>query len=292
MNGATWQLAHAHTGMVCALAVAADGTPWIGGCGSLHYSWGKLTHGQGDGWVEEQAGTIRGSRGARHSLWTRRHDCRRHRPGTEHRRRGGWHTLRAGPTLNQVTAVAVTPDGAAWFGFGDSASDAAGGGLSRFDGREWLHFLADANVQALAVGPDGVLWAGAGCTLWRFEAGNWRQVGGCDEIKGNVLDIAPASDGTVWVATGLSLARFDPSAALRTGGRSWTTVDRLAHSVAVAPGDTLWAAGWGGDAGLTIRCPPRRLGLDQNAGSQPRLPGRDPRRSGVGHRRRAGPGPL
>ena len=82
----------------------------------------------------------------------------------------GWHTLRAGPTLNQVMAVAVTPDGAAWFGFGDSASDAAGGGLSRFDGREWLHFLADANAQALAVGPDGVLWAGAGCTLWRLEA--------------------------------------------------------------------------------------------------------------------------
>jgi len=51
-DGARWQRVQAHNGLVCALAVEADGTPWIGGCGSLHYSSGSLIHGQADGWAE------------------------------------------------------------------------------------------------------------------------------------------------------------------------------------------------------------------------------------------------
>jgi len=152
-----------------------------------------------------------------------------------------------GPARNQATAAAVTPDGAAWFGFGDSAADAAGGGLSRFDGREWQHFLGDANVQALTAGPDGTLWAGGGCGLWRLTGREGQQVANCEQLKGNVLDIAVASDGTVWIASGLALARFD--------GQSWTTYDRLVHSVTIAPvapggtGSTLWAVGWEGTQG-------------------------------------------
>jgi ligand-binding sensor domain-containing protein len=45
----------------------------------------------------------------------------------------------------------------------------------------------------------------------------------------------------VWVASGLVLARFD--------GQSWTTYDKLVHSVAIGTGDTLWAAGWEGTQG-------------------------------------------
>jgi|GEM_PF-1076616 len=246
-DGARWERARAHDGLVCALAVEADGKPWIGMCGSLHYSWGKLVHGQGDGWVEvadwHEMGTpavqaIVVGPGGEIAVGT---DL-----GLGISRGEGWQTLLGGPARNQVTAVAVTPDGAAWFGFGDSAADAAGGGLSRFDGREWHHFLSDANVQALAVDPDGTLWAGAGCALWQLKAGNWQQVGVCEQLKGSVLDIAVAADGAVWVATGLSLARYD--------GQSWTTHDRLVHSVAIAPtpsggGDTLWVAGWEGTQG-------------------------------------------
>ena len=78
-------------------------------------------------------------------------------------------------------------------------------------------------------------------TLWRLNSTEWQQVGGCEQIKGNVLDIAVASDGAVWVATGLALARFD--------GKLWTTHDRLVHSVAIGAGDTLWAVGWEGTQG-------------------------------------------
>jgi ligand-binding sensor domain-containing protein len=241
-DGAKWQLAQAQAGLVCALAAQADGTPWIGACGSLHYTWGRLVHRQEDGWVEVTGWHDMGAPpiqaiafgpGGQIAVGTDR--------GLSIAGPGGWQTLLPGPIRSQVTAVAVTPDGVAWFGFGNSASDAAGGGLSRFDGREWQHFLGDANVQTLAVGPDGTLWAGDGCALWQFRAGNWRQVGTCEQIKGNVLDIALASDGTVWVATGLALARFD--------GESWATVDRLVHLASIAPGDTLWAVGWEGTQG-------------------------------------------
>ncbi len=241
-DGAKWQRVQAHNGLVCALAVEADGTPWIGTCGSLHYSSGNLIHGQGKSWTEvagwHEMGTspiqaIAIGPGGKIAVGTDRGLCI---PGEE-----GWQTLLGGPTRNQVTAAAVTPDGAAWFGFGDSASDAAGGGLSRFDGREWQHFLGDANVQALAVGPDGTLWAGGGCGLWRLNGRNWQLVAGCEQLKGNVLDIAVASDGTVWAATGLALARFD--------GQSWTTYDRFVHSVAIGADGTLWAVGWEGTQG-------------------------------------------
>lgn len=247
-DGARWERVQAQEGLVCALVVEAGGTAWIGTCGSLHYSWGRLIHGQGNGWVEVADWHEMGAPSVQAialgpegqiAVGTDRGLCIS--------RGEGWRTLLGGPARSQVTAAAVTPDGAAWFGFGDSASDAAGGGLSRFDGREWQHFLGDANVQALAVGPDGTLWAGGGCGLWRLNGGEWQQAAGCEQLKGNVLDIAVASDGTVWVATGLALARFE--------GESWTTVDRLVHSVSVAPappggtGDTLWAVGWEGTQG-------------------------------------------
>ena len=242
-DGARWQRVRAYDGLVCALAVEAGGTPWIGTCGSLHYSWGNLIHGQGAGWVEV-AGW--------HEMGTPPVQAIALGPdgeivvGTDRglgiRGKQGWQTLLGGPALSQVTAVALAPDGtAAWFGFGDSASDAAGGGLSQFDGREWRHFLGNANVQALAVGPDGTLWAGAGCELWRLDGTGWQQMAGCDQIKGSVLDIAMAPDGTVWAATGLALARFD--------GQLWTTMDRPVHSVAIGPGNTLWAVGWEGTQG-------------------------------------------
>ncbi len=241
-DGARWQRVWEHGGMVCALAVAADGTAWIGGCGSLHYSWGSLIHGQGDEWPEVTGWHDMGAP-AVHAIASGPDG--KIAVGTD---RGlsigdgkGWQTLLGGPARSQATAAAVTPDGAVWFGFGDSAADVAGGGLSRFDGREWQYFLDDANVQALAAGPDGTLWAGAGCTLWRLNVADWQQVGGCEQIKGNILDIAVASDGAVWAATGMALARFD--------GQSWTAYDRLIHSVAIGTGDTLWAVGWEGTQG-------------------------------------------
>jgi hypothetical protein len=38
--------------------------------------------------------------------------------------------VKDGPTHDRVTTVAVTPDGAAWFGFGDHSTSTPGGGLT------------------------------------------------------------------------------------------------------------------------------------------------------------------
>ena len=149
-------------------------------------------------------------------------------------------TVKDGPTSDRVTTVAVTPDGAAWFGFGDHSTSTPGGGLSRFDGQEWQHFLDDTEVNVLAVGPDGSLWAGVGCDVQRFDGIAWETVLGCGKPlpRGNVLDIAFTPDGAAWVANGFGLAHFD--------GRSWKVYDRLINSLEVAPDGTVWMNGWEG----------------------------------------------
>jgi hypothetical protein len=140
----------------------------------------------------------------------------------------------------------------AWFAFGDHSVSTAGGGLSRFDGQAWQHFLGDVEVNALAGAPDGSLWAGVGCDVQRFDGEAWETVGRCDEDlpPGSVLDLAfapaplpgtgPLSGMgyTVWVAKGQSLARFD--------GRTWMVYERLANSIVAAPAGTVWINGWEG----------------------------------------------
>jgi len=145
--------------------------------------------------------------------------------------------------LSRVTSVAVTPDGTAWFGFGDGSVSTPGGGLSRFADQVWDYLLSDAEVCALAVAPDGALWAGAGCAIHRFDGTAWMTVAQCgqDPPAGNLLDIAFAPDGAAWVANGFTLARFD--------GASWTRYDKLANSLAVGPDGAVWVNGWEGRQG-------------------------------------------
>jgi ligand-binding sensor domain-containing protein len=151
--------------------------------------------------------------------------------------------LKDGPTRRQVTTVAVTPDGSAWFGFGDSSITTPGGGLSRFDGQVWDYHLGDAEVNVLAVAPDGQLWAGAGCAVLRYDGQAWRTVADCGEAlpPGNVLDIAFTPDGAAWVANGFGLGRFD--------GSTWQVCGKLINSLAIGPDGALWANGWEGRQG-------------------------------------------
>lgn len=153
-----------------------------------------------------------------------------------------WHTLRGGPTRNQVVAAAVTPDGAVWLGFGDFSAYRSGGGVARLDHEGWQYFLEGENVAVLAVDRRGTLWAGAGCGLWRWDGRAWQGAGaGCDTLKGDIIDLAFGADGAVWVASGMKLAIYD--------GREWAIYDRLAHSVDVAPEGTVWIAAWKGSQG-------------------------------------------
>jgi len=137
-----------------------------------------------------------------------------------------------------ATTIAVASEHV-WVGLGR-----AGGGVWRYDGKEWEVFtqaeglpISD-NVQVLRVAPDGSVWAGAGCQVARFADGVWEKIAGCEELRGEVIDIVFTPDGATWVASALELSRFD--------GQTWTFYGKLAHYLAVGPDGTLWVSGWEG----------------------------------------------
>jgi ligand-binding sensor domain-containing protein len=237
---AQWERVQGQVAFVCAIAVAADGTPWLGTCGSMHSSFGNLMREQGGNWQEIEGWHELGKPPIR-AIALGPGDAMA--VGTDLgfavRQGGAWRTLRGGPGRNEITAVAVMPDGDAWFGFGNDQSSPAGGGASRFDGETWQYSLDDANVRVLAVAPDGTLWAGAGCSVHQFDGGTWHEMAACGVLgPGNVIDLAFGPDGAVWAATGTSLNRWD--------GESWQDVGKMALSIAAAQDGTVWVSGWEG----------------------------------------------
>jgi ligand-binding sensor domain-containing protein len=112
----------------------------------------------------------------------------------------------------------VTPDGIAWFGFGNADFRPPGGGIAAYvgdptGGGDWfyespLQNVSSPNVRSLAVAPDGALWAGAGCGLLRRGDDGWQPVLGCDDLSGNVILIDVAPDGEVWFATEFDVYRL------------------------------------------------------------------------------------
>jgi len=240
----------------CDVAFESDGTPWIATCNAYRTygvglvtpadgSWRQVTREQGVASDSVQAVAV--GPGGQIAAGTNR--------GLSVYRDGVWQTLRDGPALNRITTVAVTPDGAAWFGFGDTSFPSPGGGVSRFDGEAWELFdqstglAVNDNVILLAVDPDGRLWAGAGCELGYRADGAWHRAAGCDDFSreapaGNVIDVAFEPGGAVWVATGFGVHRFDGEA-----WRSWG--DLLPTSIAVtAKGTVLIRQSSLGEGGL------------------------------------------
>lgn len=240
-DGQVWQPAYDAGGQwVCGFAFAGE-TPWIATCGGYHAYGQGLAVRRGDTWSRVQAGQGLPSHDVRSvaigpgGLLAAGTDR-----GLALQQDGVWRVLRGGPLLNDMQAVAVTPDGAAWFGFGRDGQPSPAGGASRYDGQAWQYDLEQDNVRVLAVAPDGALWAGA-CNVLRPDEQQWQTVGGCDAIQGNVLDLAFEPGGTVWAATGLALARYD--------GQAWTVDNKLIHTIEAAPDGTLWVSGWEGTAG-------------------------------------------
>jgi streptogramin lyase len=156
-------------------------------------------------------------------------------PNPEH---PGWttYTTAEGLVGDGVSAVALAPDGAVWFG-----SAGRDGGASRFDGTTWTTYttadgLSSENVSAIAFAPDGAAWFGTyDRGVSRFDGETWTN-GLSDLLVG---DIALAPDGTLWFGTILGASRFD--------GQDWTTYTKAdglarddANAVVVAPDGTVW----------------------------------------------------
>jgi hypothetical protein len=138
------------------LAIDAGGTVWAGTVGSSHYPGGRLAYYDGEAWIDVSSETglhsfqsITTGPGGQVAAATNL--------GLGVYRAGTWRLLADGPTRDQVQVVALTPDGSAWIGFGDSSTSTPGWGLSRFDGQAWSHYLGDAEVTALSAAPDPAL---------------------------------------------------------------------------------------------------------------------------------------
>lgn len=150
-----------------------------------------------------------------------------------------WRLLRWGPMLPDVRAI-LPLDDEIWFGFGDNAFYAAGGGLTSFNGLTWsyedpLGVDGGGNVRALATDAAGELWAGAGCNLTRRTAQGWEVVVSCQELSGNVVDIEPAADGSIVFATETAVYRL-------AGGQLERHAGRVVLDIAVDPEGGLWLA--------------------------------------------------
>ncbi|MGD8463566.1 MAG: hypothetical protein PVI09_06835 [Anaerolineae bacterium] len=241
-DGERWQpTGEPPGGAVAAIAFSPSGTPWVGTVGGTHYPGGSLSYGSTDGWVDvtEEEGLI-----SIRSVALGPGDivAASTSQGLALYEEDAWHLLRDGPAAQRVTSVAVTPDGATWFAFGDHSVATPGRGVSRLDadGQTWRYFLDGQEVTALAVAPDGALWVGTGCELQRWDGRAWRLMGRCgdDFPQGNILELAFTADGVAWLANGLGLARFT--------GNEWTTYELLANSVLVAPDGRIWINGWEG----------------------------------------------
>jgi hypothetical protein len=239
-DGTNWQgIDKVNCGTVADIALEADGTPWVATTGGTHYPGGCLSYFDGDTWTE-----VAGGRGlapiAAIALGAEGVVAAGTNLGLGVYQGGKWRLLKDGPSYDRATSVAVTPDGAAWFAFGDHSSSTHDPGLSRFDGQSWQYFLDEVEVTALATAPDGSLWAGAGCGVRRFDGVSWETVARCEQDLpiGSILGISFTPDGTAWVANGFSLAQFD--------GHSWTVYEKLADSLVAAPDGAIWINGWEG----------------------------------------------
>jgi ligand-binding sensor domain-containing protein len=246
-DGKDWHAVDGITGGIVAdIAFATDGTPWVATVGGTHYPGGHLAYRDGNTWNDVTSehglmsiGAVALGPGGSGTVAPQVVAAATNL-GLRVYQGGEWRLLKDGPTSDRVTSVAVTPDGAAWFGFGDHSVSTPGWGLSRFDGQEWQYFLGDAEVTVLAVAPDGSLWAGLGCDVRRFDGIAWETIARCEEDLpiGNVLDIAFTPDGAAWIANGFALAHFD--------GQTWTVYDKLINSLEVAPDGAIWMNGWEG----------------------------------------------
>jgi hypothetical protein len=159
-------------------------------------------------------------------------------------------------------AIAATPDGDVWIGFGDVPGP-RGGGLLRFDGEAWglvrlpgdptrrADETADPAVHALAVGPDGSLWVYLQDptetrmrSLARFDGQAWTLYTTDEGVPADApgpMTVSP--DGTVWMASADPAATWGGLFSFDGSIRRHYLPDVRIGDIAVGPDGTVWAIG-------------------------------------------------
>lgn len=139
---------------------------------------------------------------------------------------------------NDITALAMLPDGTLWIGF-------YYGGVSVLRNGHLLHYasghgLPGGMVSSLVQTPDGMVWAATEGGLARFDGRQWSTVGKAQAYPSTRADwLLVDHDGTLWVTTG------DAIVFLPAGGQRFVATDQAVMKSAVmaqAPDGVLWVS--------------------------------------------------
>ncbi|MDZ4159097.1 MAG: hypothetical protein U1B80_04825 [Anaerolineaceae bacterium] len=262
--------------IIRALAVAPDGTVWIGNGnqGISRFKSGTFTHfskadglgaNNGNGIAVAPDGTVWaatnwGLAKFDGSRWTN-------------------YLTDQGLLSNDVKSVAIAPDGSIWAGVSSGAShfdgknwknytpsdglgekpvldiafDSQGGvwftspnGISYFKDGSWKVYnqedgLSYKYVTSVIVAPDEAVWfATAGQGACRFDGSAWKVYRKDEGLSFNTKDIVVAADGSLWFATsGDGVFRFNGASF-----EKWSTADGLPSDwvdlIAAAPDGSIW----------------------------------------------------
>jgi ligand-binding sensor domain-containing protein len=104
--------------------------------------------------------------------------------------------------------IGGAPDGIIWFATG-------GGGVSRYDGKEFVNFttrdgLSNEFVICIYRDPDGILWVGTlGGGVCMYDGIAWSSLDSRDGMAGDhIWDIEPDPDGSMWFGASEGLTRY------------------------------------------------------------------------------------
>lgn len=108
---------------------------------------------------------------------------------------------------NYVFSLIASPDGSVWAG-------TWGGGVGRFDGKEWTNFTTregmSGNIVYSIVRDDrGAYWFGTDQGVTRYDGKSWLRLGVKEGLlDNNVYALALAPDGVVWAGTKGGVSRI------------------------------------------------------------------------------------
>ena len=128
----------------------------------------------------------------------------------------------------EVRVIYRDPDGVMWFG-------TRGGGVSRYDGREFVNFtirdgLVSNRVRAIYRNPEGIMWFGTENGISRYDGSEFFNFTTADGLVDNrVWDICRDADGVIWFGTHGGVSRYDGESFF-----NFTTEDGLAGNNVMA----------------------------------------------------------